>query len=217
EAVSDTEPRRDRRRGACVPPAGHLDRHRADPRAGVDAVAEGDHGGRPIDRRADALRGDRRPQACRLGGTEPRAMIERPRDFIGYGRRPPVVRWPHGARLALNIAINYEDGSATCPLEGDRGCEALTEVVFPASREDGELASESIFECGSRVGVWRIMRTLDKYDATCSVFACGLALERNPELVHEFVERGYDMVGHGYRALTHFGMTRAAARGHHLT
>src|SRR5262249_60702619 len=103
------------------------------------------------------------------------------------------------------------------PLEGDREREALTEVVFAASREERELASESIFEYGSRVGVWRIMRILGKYDATASVFACGLALERNPEVAQAFVKHGYDMVGHGYRSLPHFGMTRAAARGHHLT
>ena len=141
-------------------------------------------------------------------------MTERPRDFIGYGGRPPVVRWPHGARLALNIAINYEEGSELCPLEGDREREALTEVVFPASREERELASESIFEYGSRVGVWRIMRILDKYDATCSVFACGLALERNPEVTRAFVKHGYDMLGHGYRSLPHFGMSEAEEREH---
>jgi allantoinase len=141
-------------------------------------------------------------------------MMERPRDFVGYGRRPPLVRWPHGARLALNIAINYEEGSELCPLEGDREREVLTEVVFPAGREERELASESIFEYGSRVGVWRIMRILDKYDATCSVFACGLALERNPEVAQAFVKHGYDMVGHGYRSLPHFGMSEAEEREH---
>src|SRR5262249_61367926 len=100
------------------------------------------------------------------------------------------------------------------PLEGDREREALTEVVFPASPHERELASESIFEYGSRVGVWRIMRILDKYDAICSVFACGLALERNPEVAQAFVKRGYDMVGHGYRSLPHFGMSEAEEREH---
>jgi len=141
-------------------------------------------------------------------------VIERPRDFVGYGSRPPVVDWPNGARLALNIAINYEEGSELCPLEGDQEREMLTEVVFPASREERELASESLFEYGSRVGVWRIMRILDKYDATCSVFACGLALERNPQAAQAFVKHGYDMVGHGYRSLPHHGMSEAEERTH---
>jgi peptidoglycan/xylan/chitin deacetylase (PgdA/CDA1 family) len=90
----------------------------------------------------------------------------------------------------------------------------LTEVLFPASPTERELASESIFEYGSRVPVWRIMRILDKYEATCTVFACGLALERNPDVAQAFITRGYDMVGHGYRSLPHFGMTEAEERDH---
>ena len=33
------------------------------------------------------------------------------RDLIGYGETPPEVGWPGGARVAVNIVINYEEGS----------------------------------------------------------------------------------------------------------
>jgi allantoinase len=140
--------------------------------------------------------------------------IEMPRDFIGYGDSPPRVEWPNGARLALNIALNYEEGAEQSPIEGDSQRELLTEITFAAPPAERELASESIFEYGSRAGVWRVLRVLDKYAATCSVFACGMALERNPAVTQAFLRRGYDMIGHGYRSLPHYGMTEDQERAH---
>src|SRR6478672_6582989 len=96
---------------------------------------------------------------------------EMPRDFIGYGQQPPRVEWPHDARVAVNFAINYEEGAEFSPGEGDPQREMLSEVVFPAPPEERELASESIFEYGSRAGIWRLLRLFDRYEVTCSVFA----------------------------------------------
>jgi peptidoglycan/xylan/chitin deacetylase (PgdA/CDA1 family) len=140
--------------------------------------------------------------------------LEMTRDFIGYGPLPPRVEWPNGARLALNFAINYEEGAEFSPGEGDPQRELLSEVVFAAPPEERELASESIFEYGSRTGIWRLLRLFDSYAVTCSVFACGRALERNPAVTAAFVQRGFDMVGHGYRSMAHYGLTEAQEREH---
>jgi peptidoglycan/xylan/chitin deacetylase (PgdA/CDA1 family) len=134
------------------------------------------------------------------------------RNFVGYGAEPPRVRWPGGARLALNLVINYEEGSEMGAVAGDPIRETQAEAVYPAKLDERELVNESMFEYGSRVGVWRIMRILDKYDATCTIFACGLALERNPAVTDAFVRHGYDMVGHGYRWIQHYGMDEEEER-----
>jgi allantoinase len=133
-------------------------------------------------------------------------MVDMVRNFIGYGGNPPKVEWPGGARIALNIVINYEEGSELGAVEGDKQREMSAEAIYPAKPSERELANESVFEYGSRVGVWRIMRILDKYDATCTIFACALALERNPVVTQSFVKHEYDMVGHGYRWIPHYGM-----------
>ena len=134
------------------------------------------------------------------------------RDFVGYGSNPPRVEWPGGARLALNLVINYEEGSELGALETDPQREMMAEFTYPAKPNERELVNESVFEYGSRVGVWRIMRILDKYKVTCTIFACALALERNPEVTQAFVKHGYDMVGHGYRWIPHYGMSEAQER-----
>ena len=134
------------------------------------------------------------------------------RDFMGYGGHPPRVEWPGGARIALNLVINYEEGSELGAVEGDPQREMAAEWDYPAKPTERDLANESMYEYGSRVGVWRIMRILDKYDAPCTVFACGLALERNPAVARAFVKHGYDMVGHGYRWISHYGMNEEQER-----
>lgn len=134
------------------------------------------------------------------------------RDFVGYGPNPPRVAWPGGARVALNLVINYEEGSEMGAVRGDPVRETQAEAVYPARLDERELVNESMFEYGSRVGVWRIIRILSKYDATCTVFACGLALERNPAVAEAFVRHGYDMVGHGYRWIHHYGLNEDEER-----
>jgi len=118
------------------------------------------------------------------------------RDIVGYGGLPPKVEWPGGTRLALNIAINYEEGSEFGALNTDQKREMMSEVSYPAKETERELVTESLFEYGSRVGIWRIMRILDKYDVTCTIFACALALERNSSVTKAFIKHGYDLLSH---------------------
>jgi len=127
------------------------------------------------------------------------------RDLVGYGADLPRVEWPGGARLALNFAINCEEGSEAGPLLGDARRDARSEAEYAVDPADRDLMQEAAFEYGSRVGHWRIMRLFDEFEMTATVFAAAMALESNPPLTRAFVEHGYDFVGHGYRWQGHYG------------
>ena len=126
------------------------------------------------------------------------------RDFIGYGQNAPKVEWPNGERLAVSIVVNYEEGSEYSVLDGDSQGEGPS-VVKPGDRD---LYMESNFEYGSRAGVWRIFKILDDYSVKSTFFVCALALERNPDVAKEIVNRGHDIVGHGYRWEEYHSMDR---------
>jgi peptidoglycan/xylan/chitin deacetylase (PgdA/CDA1 family) len=121
------------------------------------------------------------------------------RDLIGYGPNPPVVEWPNGARIAVSFVVNYEEGSENSILDGDPHGETVGESPSPVARGERDLANESFFEYGSRVGVWRLLDLFDKYEVKSTFFCCALAFERNPELAREVVARGHEVCGHGYR------------------
>ena len=101
------------------------------------------------------------------------------RDLVGYGPNPPVVKWPDGARIAISVVVNYEEGSENSILDGDPHGETMGESPSPVPLGQRDLANESFFEYGSRVGVWRILDTLDEFDVKSTFYACALALERN--------------------------------------
>ena len=140
------------------------------------------------------------------------------RDFVGYGRNSPVFQWPGGCRLALNVVLNYEEGSERSPLDGDTTADIPSEPLAqvppadPTRPAERPLITESVYEYGSRVAVWRMIDLFDRFQVKPSVFACAVALERNLEVTSAFVERGYDMVGHGYRWISHYGLNEAQER-----
>lgn len=134
------------------------------------------------------------------------------RDFIGYGPNPPKVQWPEGARVAVSVVVNYEEGSEYSLLDGDLTRETNNEVPSPVALEERDLANESFFEYGSRVGVWRIMDILDQYSIPATFFCCALALERNPLVGSEIVRRGHEVFGHGYRWEEYYKLDRDTER-----
>ena len=86
-----------------------------------------------------------------------------PRDLIGYGRDPVQANWPGKARIAVQFVLNYEEGGENCVLHGDPGSEQfLSEIVGAAAYPARHMSMESIYEYGSRAGVWRILREFDK-------------------------------------------------------
>ena len=138
-----------------------------------------------------------------------------PRDLIGYGAARPDPRWPGGARLALNFVMNYEEGSEASILDGDAGPETgLLEGVtgVPAGMRD--MNAESLYEYGSRVGFWRLMGLFREAGMPVTVFACALALERNPEAARAIVAAGHDICCHGWRWEKHWLLSEAEERAH---
>lgn len=140
--------------------------------------------------------------------------MESRRDFVGYGENPPDIRWPGGARLAVNFVLNYEEGAEYSLEDGDgRSDSALTEVAqarVPRGRRD--LGAESMFEYGSRVGFWRLYRHFRERELPLTVFASALALERNPEAARAVADSGWDVVCHGRRWVEHYLLDEATER-----
>jgi len=133
------------------------------------------------------------------------------RDLVGYGRTPPQVQWPGGARLALSLVVNYEEGSErSLPEDGQN--EGLGEVVRAVGAEHRDLATESVYEYGSRAGVHRVLRVLGRYDARCTFFAAAVALERNPEVAAWVREAGHEPCSHGWRWSEEWLLGREAER-----
>ena len=138
-----------------------------------------------------------------------------PRDLVGYGRNPPHAQWPDRARIAVQFVLNYEEGGENAVLHGDPGSEQfLSEMFNPASYPDRHLSMEGIYEYGSRVGVWRILREFEKRSLPLTVFGVSMALERHPELTAAFVELGHEIACHGWRWIHYQGMDEALEREH---
>jgi peptidoglycan/xylan/chitin deacetylase (PgdA/CDA1 family) len=123
----------------------------------------------------------------------------RPRDLIGYGRRPPKVVWPNGAKVAVNLVINYEEGSEHYERLGDRKTDGLAELNWALSKEYRDFSMEAVYEYGSRAGVWRLLRMFEEYGIRMTFFACGVALQKNPEVGAAIREYGHEPCSHGYR------------------
>ncbi|MFM7965413.1 MAG: allantoinase, partial [Betaproteobacteria bacterium] len=123
-----------------------------------------------------------------------------PRDLIGYGRNPPQACWPGKARIAVQFVLNYEEGGENSVLHGDAGSEQfLSELFAPASYPDRHLSMESIYEYGSRVGVWRFLREFEHRGLPMTIFGVAMALQRHPELTQAFSELGHEIACHGWR------------------
>jgi len=121
------------------------------------------------------------------------------RDFVGYGKTPPHPHWPGNARLALNIVLNYEEGSEMSFDDGDAETESGLTEGGSGGFDGRDLAAESMFEYGSRVGIWRIMRLLEQRRMPATVFATALALERNPAVAQAIRDADFDVCSHGRR------------------
>ncbi|TLZ31628.1 MAG: hypothetical protein E6K29_03235 [Gammaproteobacteria bacterium] len=131
-----------------------------------------------------------------------------PRDLIGYASRPPHPRWPNEARIAVSLVLNYEEGGEACVLHGDAHSESVLTDLGPARN----LNVESTFEYGSRVGFWEIMRLLKSVHAPATVYAVGMALERNPEVAAEIAQSGFEVACHGQRWIDYQLVPEAAER-----
>jgi putative urate catabolism protein len=139
-----------------------------------------------------------------------------PRDLAGYGPNPPNPRWPGGARLALQVVLNYEEGGENCVLHGDSWSEAFLSEIIGADARKGvrHMSMESIYEYGSRVGVWRLKRLFDRYRVPVTVFAVGMAVERYSEPVKALHDAGHEICSHGYRWIDYQYVDEEVEREH---
>jgi allantoinase len=138
------------------------------------------------------------------------------RDLVGYGPNPPNPRWPGNARLALNFVVNVEEGSEASFPDGDGRSEFnLTELAGADPGIKGrDLAAEGMFEYGSRVGLWRIMRLFQERGVPLTVFGCAQALERNPPAATAIAQSGFDVCCHGLRWIKHSDLSESEEREH---
>ncbi|MEN9984498.1 MAG: allantoinase PuuE [Pseudomonadota bacterium] len=138
-----------------------------------------------------------------------------PRDLIGYGRDMPHAAWPNASRIALQFVLNYEEGGENSVLHGDVASEQFLSEMFNASAFTARHQSmESIYEYGSRAGVWRLLREFEARGLPLTVFGVSMALQRHPELTAAFKELGHEIACHGWRWISYQNVDETIEREH---
>jgi allantoinase len=138
-----------------------------------------------------------------------------PRDLRGYGPKPPHPRWPHGARIAVQFVLNHEEGAENCVLDGDPGSETfLSEIIGAPAFPMRHMSMESLFEYGSRAGLWRVLRAFERRRLPLTVFGVARALERHPEAVAAYRQLGHEIAAHGLRWISYQTVDEAVEREH---
>ncbi|ODN44027.1 polysaccharide deacetylase family protein [Piscirickettsia litoralis] len=138
------------------------------------------------------------------------------RDLVGYGSKPIQPKWPDQAQIAINFVVNYEEGAESNVIHGDAQSESyLTDLpgITPLSNQR-HLSSESMFEYGSRCGIWRLLKLFDDKNIPITFFATGLALELNPLLCDYLKNSSHEIAGHGYRWISYQNFTKAEEKIH---
>ena len=138
-----------------------------------------------------------------------------PSDLIVYGRQPPHPRWPNGARIALQFVLNHEEGAENCVLHGDAASETfLSEIIGAQPFPMRHMSMESIYEYGSRAGLWRVLRAFEQRRLPLTIFAVAMALQRHSEAAAAFNELGHEIACHGLRWISYQQMAEATERAH---
>ena len=139
-----------------------------------------------------------------------------PRDMTGYGARPPKANWPGRARVAVQFVLNYEEGGENCVLHGDAASESfLSDIIgAPALTGQRHMSMESLYEYGSRVGVWRLLDLFKRKQVPLTLFAIAMAMERNPAVVDAALEAGHELCSHGYRWINYQDIPETLEREH---
>jgi len=138
-----------------------------------------------------------------------------PRDLIGYGAHPPHARWPGGARIAVQIVLNYEEGSENSVLHGDAASETfLSEIIGAQPFAMRHLSMESLYEYGSRAGLWRLLRLFRERRIPVTIFGVAMALERNPAAVEAMLADGHEIASHGWRWISYQQVDERTEREH---
>lgn len=137
---------------------------------------------------------------------------KRPRDFRGYGDNPPLFQWRDNARVAINFAINFEEGTERSPLLGDGARDSRTWVKSQLPETERDLMQEGEYEYGTRSGIWRLLRIFAQYDAPFSVFASSEAFAVNPQIALALSTADCDVISHGSRSIAKVEKTEESER-----
>ena len=139
-----------------------------------------------------------------------------PRDLVGYKGSPPHAKWPGGARIAVQFVLNYEEGGENSILHGDAGAETFLSEIINAPEIVGarHMSMESIYEYGSRAGVWRVIKLFRDFKLPLTVFAVASALERNPCMADEFLLDGHEICSHGLKWINYQNVPEETERAH---
>ena len=137
------------------------------------------------------------------------------RDYVGYADDPPHAHWPGGARIAVNINLNFEGGGERSIMDGDGVSEGvLNDIGQPSLEGLRSPLVETVFAYGSRVGAWRLLRLFETFDVKICLLAVAKAAERNPRLTRAYVEAGHEIVSHHYRWLDYQILPEELEREH---
>lgn len=122
------------------------------------------------------------------------------RDLVGYGRSVPRVRWPDGARVAVSFVMNWEEGSEHSYWAGDgRNTVGMSETPGHTPADVRDLGIESVYEYGSRAGIWRLQRLFDEHEIPLTFFTTAWTIQYFDEVTAWIRERGHEPAGHGLR------------------
>ena len=142
-------------------------------------------------------------------------IVTSARDLIGYGRTPPHPHWPKQARVALQFVLNHEEGAENSVLYGDQASETfLSEIIGAQAFPMRHMSMESLFEYGSRAGLWRVLRAFEKRKLPLTIFAAAQALKQHAEAAAAYRELGYEIAGHGLRWISYQFADEATERAH---
>jgi allantoinase len=138
-----------------------------------------------------------------------------PRDLIGYGRHPPHPRWPGAARIAVQFVLNFEEGAESCVLDGDPTSEVfLSEIINAQGFPMRHMSMESLYEYGSRAGLWRVLRAFERRRLPLTIFAVAAAVRRHAEAAAAFKELGHEIACHGLRWISYQQIDPETERTH---
>ena len=139
-----------------------------------------------------------------------------PRDMIGYGGTPPHANWPGGARVAVQFVLNYEEGGENAIFHGDPASEMFLSEIIGAAPFEGarHMSMESIYEYGSRAGVWRLLDLFRDRDVPLTLFAVAMAMQRQPAVIERALSDGHEIASHGWRWINYHGVSIDEERAH---
>ena len=137
------------------------------------------------------------------------------RNMVGYGSKGKTISWPNNSKLALQIVLNYEEGSENCLLNGDKYSETfLSEIIGAKPVKGRNISMESIYEYGSRSGFWRLDKLFKEKKIPVTIFGVGLALKQNSEVCEAIKNGDYEIAAHGYRWIDYQNIKKPIEKKH---